>query len=312
MREKQSYLWKRNSDDILQCVPKGSSLFFLQPQGENSFFQKMKNSKTFFKPQGLLYDPLSAREISNSGIIDVQKNFYQERENAAFCHIGFVFDGKLTFKTDEYEFKLSKGMFFCTKPFEHYILKTDSNWFGFWVHFRITPFIQMRMKHGCIVGQSSTISELEFVSKKYLQELRSSEITYELLDAYAELVEVLLRRDLSEVSNKAFSLLISKVKRDPAMFDSTDSAAQSIGISRYELDKLCIKELGMSFAKYNLAVKMSLARKYSSRMCSPISIAKAIGFSDAASFSKAFKAYHNITFEDFRKVSRYRDENDFL
>ena len=272
----------------------------------------IKNSKSFFKPQGLLYDPLSAREISNSGISNVQKGYYQERENAAFCHIGFVFDGKLTFKTDDQEAKLTKGMFFCTKPYEHYILKTDTSWLGFWVHFRITPFIQMRMKHGSIIGESVNIDDLQFVSDRYLQELRKSDISYELLDAYAEVIEVLLRRDLSEISNKAFSLLISKVKRDPAMFDSTESAAQSIGISRYELDKLCTKELGMSFAKYHLAAKMSLARKYSSRMCSPISIAKAIGFSDAPSFSKAFKAYHNITFEDFRKVSRYRDENDFL
>ncbi len=312
MSKQETYLWRRNSDDVLQCMPSGSSMYFLQPQGENSFFASIKNSKDFYKPTRLVYDPLSAREILNSGIVDVKKNYYQERENGAFCHIGFIFDGKLNFKTDEQNCTLSKGMFFCTKPFEHYVLKTDTYWRGFWIHFRITPFIQMRTKHGSIIGNSERIDKLAFVTENYLKELMRAEISYELLDAYAELIEVLLRGDLSSISNKAFALLISKVKRDPAMFASAEDAARSINVSRYELDKLCAKELGISFAKFHLSTKMHLARKYSSRMCSPISIAKAIGFSDASAFSKAFKAYHNMTFEDFRKVSRYKDNNDFL
>ncbi len=312
MAKNDGYLWKRNTDDILQCMPVGSNTFFLQPQREGAFFTSMKNSANFFKPTRLVYDPLSARDILNSGIVDVKKNYYQERANAEFCHIGFVFNGKLTFKTDFQEANLTRGMFFCVKPYDHYVLKTDTSWRGFWVHFKITPFIQMRTKHGSITGKADRIERLEFVAENYLHELTRSEISYELLDAYAELIEVLLRGDLQAISNKAFVLLISKVKRDPAMFASTEDASKSINVSRYELDKLCSKELGMSFAKFHLAAKMSLARKYSSRMCSPISIAKAIGFSDAASFSKAFKMYHNMTFEDFRKVSRYKDDNDFL
>lgn len=307
-----SYLWKRNSDDLLQCMSKGSKLLFLQPQRAESFFGGMENSRDFFKPQSLVYDPLSARDIENSGMVSIKKGFYQERENAPFCHIGFVADGRLVFKTREREFRLSKGMFFCSKPGEHYVLKTDSLWDGFWVHFRATPFIQMRMKHGGFTGVSEGLGEIMFAAQNYLEELRKDSISYEILDAYAELIEVLLRRDLSKISNKAFLLLISKVKRDPALFASAEEAAKSISISRYELDKLCAKELGTSFAKFHLAAKMSLARKYSSRMCSPASIAGAIGFSDASAFSRAFKAYHNITFEDFRKVSRFKDDADFL
>ena len=230
----------------MQCMPKGSKLLFLQPQGENSFFAGMENSADFFKPNALAYDPLSARDIENSGLVSIKKGFYQERENAPFCHIGFVLDGKVIFKTRDHEAALGKGMFFCAKPLEHYTLKTDSLWDGFWVHFRMTPFIQMRMKHGSITGISEDAAELCNAARRYLQELRKPEISYELLDAYAELIEVLIRRDLSKISNKAFALLISKIKRQPAMFASADEAAQSIKISRYELDKLCRKELGTS------------------------------------------------------------------
>ena len=313
MSEKTTYQWKRNTDEFLQCWPKGSKEFFLQPQSSDSFFAEMQNSDLFFKPSRLMYDPLRERGFLNSGVVSVGKSYYQEREGINFSHMGYVSDGELIFKAEEDEFVLTKGMFFCTSPFTHYILQTDDSvWNGFWFHIETSPYMEMRMKSGSLIGKTEHLSKLEFAVDNYLQELRREDMSYEILDAYAELVEVYVRHTLSKIADKSFAAFIAKIKRNPAMFSSTEEAAQSIGITRYELDKLCAKELGMSFAKYLLSEKMNLARKYSSRMCSPISIAKAIGFSDAASFSKAFKAYHNCTFEDFRKVNRYKENKDFL
>ncbi len=313
MSDETIYQWKRNADDFLQCWPKNSKEFFLQPQASDGFFAEMQNSDLFFKPSRLMYDPLRERFVLNSGVVNIEKSFYQEREGVNFSHMGYVSDGELILKTENEEFLLTKGMFFCTAPFSHYVLQTDQNiWKGFWFHIEISPYMEMRMKSGSLIGKTDYLPQLEFSVDNYLQELRKEDMSYEILDAYAELIEVYIRHTLSKIADKSFAAFIAKIKRNPAMFASTDEAAQSIGITRYELDKLCTKELGMSFAKYLLSEKMNLARKYSSRMCSPISIAKAIGFSDAASFSKAFKTYHNCTFEDFRKVNRYKDNKDFL
>ena len=78
MSEKTTYQWKRNTDEFLQCWPKGSKEFFLQPQSSDSFFAEMQNSDLFFKPSRLMYDPLRERGFLNSGVVSVGKSYYKD------------------------------------------------------------------------------------------------------------------------------------------------------------------------------------------------------------------------------------------
>jgi len=302
MAKENTYLWKRSADDFLQCWSKDSSEAFLQSQPDSSFFTEIKNSKIIYKPESLLYDPLAIRGILNSGIVKVGKLHYQERIGADFCQLGYVTKGSVYLKSSLGDNRITAGMLFCTPVKSHYVLHTEEGWEGAWFHLKNNAFLSNRLKHGCLFKTSEYLSQIYFAAARYLGELRKENRSYELLDVYAELIEICIRRDIAKTENKTFMTLIAEIKRNPAIFSSAGAAAEELGISRYDLDKRCIKYMGIGFAKFLLSARMDMARKYLFKKYTLDNIAKAVGFADAFTFSKAFKTYHKCTPMNFREV----------
>jgi len=240
------------------------------------------------------------------------KLYYQERLGVDFCQVGYVTKGSVFLKSSMGDIRITEGMFFCTPVNSPYILHTDENWEGAWFHLKNNTFLSNRLKRGCLFKKSKYLKQLYFNAGNYLEELQKEHRSYELLDAYAEIIEICIRLDLAGSEDKGFSEFAAKVRGNPAMFACTDDAAKSLGISRYELDKLCMKRIGLSFAKFLLGARMNAARKYLARKCALDHIAKGVGFADAFAFSKAFRAYHKCTPRDFRKVNGYREVQKFL
>ena len=312
MPGKKIYLWERNDENFLQCWPKNSRQAFLQCQDKASFFSKIKSSNDIYIPEKIAFDPLAARGILNSALMRFGKLYYQERTGVEFSQAGYVTKGSVHLKNSAGDTRLGAGMFFCTPANSPYTLYTDEDWHGMWFHLKNNSFLSNRLKHGCIYRKSEKIDELFFAATCYLKEIKKADRAYELLDAYAELIEICIRHDIARNQDKKFLDFMAQIKTKPAKYTSSAAAAESLGISAYELDKICTRETGMRFSKYLIAAKMSLARKYLLRMCTISEIASALGFADAFTFSKSFKSFHACTPSDFRKLNGHCNSRKYL
>jgi len=303
MGEKK-FRWERKSSELLQFWPKPDFGCFLVPQSADSFFIKLRGKPEIRIPEPTPFAPLESRKIINAGIVTHHAGFYQHLVNSGFIFAAYTLGGAADASFEKKKIRLKKGDFFAVPADGDFAVSASRKWESLWFHIGDSP--EWRASAGCEIfaRKAANLKQIENAARGYETEAYAPSPNPDILESYAELIARLLRRDFrGSPKNRLLDGFLLEFARRPSIKITASQLAQRLKISTYELDKLCVFERGAKFAKIALEIRMNAARSILRNGATAAQTAKLVGFSDAFSFSKAFKKFNKITPKSFKKES---------
>jgi len=301
-RAAKKYLWEKKTDTELQLWPKSSTEHYLaSPTLPKHLVMRRKFAK-ISAPEPLPFNILEARGILNAAVTEHNRAYYQARADEKFAIALFITGGSPTLRLGRREHKLKRGSVFLAPPSCEYVLKSSDRWTNFWFHIEDSKVWRGILGKEIIIKKSSRIEDLRSAVNSYLREVYKPDRSLELLDAYANAIVILLKSEFSPNVGDAKTLeaFLSGLKVSHAEKTSAAKTAKRMGLSVYNLDKLCLKTRGTKFAKLAKEARMENAKRI---LISPeggvAKAAKICGYADRSSFSKAFKKKFLISPSDF-------------
>ncbi len=306
---KNKYLWDRKTGSSLQFWPKNSTeRSLIKPTVPLEFVSNNPKDKITFPPP-LPIGILENRGIQHAAISEHVAGFYTQRASENFNYVSFTTGGSVNLKIDGKLIKLKKGMMFYASSKSEYSLQIPKYWNMFFFHLEKSPKWNFITNDVYIVRNAKFLDEIKFPTYLFFEEVYKANRSLRLLESYADIIEIFIRREISDDSTdwNRLDSIIHNLKVGKITSLKTKQVAEQLGMNSYEFDKLCIKNHGMKFAK--LVEKIKMQRAKNSMLNVPShnisEIARDCGYANVHSFSRAFSRYFNMSPTQF--LNKMRD-----
>jgi len=305
MRKKKKYLWDRKTGTSLQFWPQKSTERSLIKPTVPIEYVSNNPSDQITAPHPLPIKILRERGIQHAAISEHDAGFYTQRANEDFNYISFTTGGSVILKIDGKKIRLKEGMMFYASSKSEYSLEIPKYWNMFFFHTEKSPRWNLLTKDVYIVKQAEFLEELKFPTYNFFNEVYKEKRSLRLLEIYADMIEIFLRREISGNHSDWYNLdnILHDLQTSSIQTIHTKQIAQQLGMNTYKFDKLCLKNYGVKFAKIVEKIKMQRAKNklLSAQIPNISKIAKDCGYANVHSFSRAFSRYFQITPSEFLK-----------
>lgn len=238
-------------------------------------------------------------EITDVFYLYSKKGVKEEMVNRKNYGISFGESGRITYVQDGVKtVSTAHNVILLPKGGNYKIIRQETGFFTV-INFDCSEDIGDRI--ACFdIGSNQKILELFF-------ELKESFIKNDTFGSLA-----VLYRILSEIFEFTPNDTFSQIQKyiDDSLFDATLSnkkIADAIHISESYLNKLFIKQCGISTKKYIIRKRIELATKYLGENRYSIGqICEKCGYSNLYSFSRAFKSIKNVSPLEYKKTMQNR------
>ena len=287
----KNYIWDKRTDSELFLMPKLCEENYLNTPN-------MPTSARIIAPQKMLYDILGERGIITASIAMHQKGFYLELLKSKHLQITFTISGCAKIKTERKKFLAEKNTYFITPENSNFIYDAHKSWHVFWFHLKPKSFWKELFPEEPEVRKTVDGESIIAAMRFYLRQIHQSPISMPALEKNADLIVELLRKELAyKAENTRYSL--DKILRDIVKNDSNNlslsDVAKSNNISVATLNRISIKEYGMTFGKLLASQRMKKAKDLLLETSfTNLKIARMLGYSSEAAFSKAFKKHYGF------------------
>jgi AraC-like DNA-binding protein len=303
MAVRKKYIWEDKTDTELKFWPRKSQEHYLSSPTLPQHLVKKRNSARISAPEKLSFDVLATRGIINAAMTIHMSSYYQSRAKEKFSIVVFTISGKATVSVGKRKYVLTRGSVFVSPANSEYVLQTKEKWKNIWFH--LDPSSRWRSigESQAYIKRSSRCSEIKNLVDMWLAEIHKHSRSIAYLEALADAIVSCLRDELIvENEEKSFSCdeIISRLQNSEVGKLSALEASKHFGVSIYALDKICMRARSEKFAKILLSIKMKKACDILRAGYSIEEVASECGYSDRASFSKAFKRYYGVSPSEFR------------
>lgn len=223
--------------------------------------------------------------------------YYHSRCNPNFTDFICVFDGAMEIKFGKEKKKIKRGEAFILPPnqlADSFVVAKETK--VFWVHFKNIQFWNEVFGKKPFVKKLDSFESIYFLANLYRDEVFSQNPSVQILESTAELMVLFFKREFgvraNRVSESAFEKFLKRIEESLDEDLTASSVAREMGISRKALDMLCLKNRLLSFPKLLSKMRMKKALDMLKSGESNQSVARAVGYSNAFAFSKAFKLFY--------------------
>ena len=290
------YVYEKKTATELQYWPNLSrEVYFSKPFVDVAQINRNKNLVSC--PPDCSIDYLCRHGILYAAVALHKKGYYQLRGGVDFHVVLYTLGGSAILTCDGKKRKLSKGDVFVAPAGVSYSLScAKGDWNLFWFHLENSPRWKPFTGEKAFCKKSAVLKKFSAVVEFFLDDLYSPDTAAGLLDLYGGIMAEYLRKDLSGAADSIifseFEKCMEKVKSDLSVKWNLSMLAAEIGITEYEVNSICMRKYSKSFSKYLHQCRMILGRElWLTGEYSLSRISQKTGYSDAYSFSKAFKAY---------------------
>lgn len=288
--QKRKYIFENKNGDLLELWPADSSEVYLSQPYLPKKLLKHENVRA---PAPLPFDILGSYGILNAARTVHDKNYYCNYSNKSFASILITTGGEADVRINERKFGLKNGSAFISNAGTETRITVKKNWSVMWFHLDESWHMDGR---NAVLLENADTAEILHCADVCIDEVFKPRRDLHLLDVCAQMLVLRLRRLLGTDGDagEKFAELAESIRLDPSRKCSVKSAAQTLGISPYELDKFSVRAFGEKFRKAVFGIRMEAARRLLGEKIPLEKVAKSVGFSDQAAFSKAFKRFHKI------------------
>ncbi len=295
MDKQNKYLWDRKTGTSLQFWPqKSTERSLIKPTVPIEYVSNNPKDK-ITAPPPLPIKILRERGIQHAAISEHDAGFYTQRANENFNYVSFTTGGNVILKIDGKKIRLKKGMMFYASSKSEYSLEIPKYWSMFFFHMEKSAKWNFLTKDIYIVKQAEFLEDIKFPTYNFFNEVYKEKRSLRLLEIYADMIEIFLRREIS--GNHADWHILDNILYDLQSNSirsiQTKQVAKQLDMNIYEFDKLCVKNYGMKFAKLVEKIKMQRAKNklLSTQIPNIKQIALDCGYANVHSFSRAFSRY---------------------
>lgn len=258
----------------------------------------MPTSAKIIAPKRALYDILGERGIITASVAMHQKGFYMQLLKSKHLQLTFTVSGCARIRAGDEKFSAKRGNYFISPNGSNYVYDAYTAWRVFWFHLNPESFWRTLFPDKPQVRFASDWLSVLDTMRLYLRQIHMPDVSLPILEKTADLLVELLKRELgyqSRSASDALESLIEKISKNYATRLTLRELASSIGMSVSTLNRISMREYGMSFAKVVAANKMRTAKKMLlENSITNFDIAKTLGFSSESAFSKSFKKYYGF------------------
>lgn len=302
MPTKKKYIWEKKTDTELQFWPRKSTEHYLSAPTLPKHLVKKRTVAKVSAPEGLPFDILRAKGIINSASTVHWTSYYQSRAKESFSIIVFTVSGSARVKINKRKYKLTRGTFFIAPANSEYVLRTNEKWSNIWFHLDDSLRWSSVVGTQAYVKKSRRIGEIKSAVDMWLKEVYKRDRSVEFLELIADTIVFCLRDELRERKENTLKLedVILQISHSGLLNLSAVELAERLGYSLHFLDKICMQERSLKFAKILLSIKMKKACEILRTGGSINDASTESGYADRTSFSKAFKRYFGISPSEFK------------
>lgn len=297
-----NYLWERKTDTALQFWPKDSCEYSLiRPTVPSRFIGKSDGAR-ITSPAGLKFDVFAQYAINHAALTSHTASFYTQRSREKFNFISFTLGGSAIVKIGSEKKILTKGTMFFASTKSEYVLRVPQKWDMIFFHLKDVKKWREISRDVFRISKSKYFSQIEFLVREYLNEISKENPPYSFLESFAALIDKYIIREFRDdsVHGAGLRAFLSSCPTSVLMKSSASSVAKRLNATLYELNRACVAESGMTFAKYAANARMAEARKLLAEGRGSVDkIAKSCGYSGSRSLSKAFVKAHKISPSEF-------------
>ena len=302
------YMWTILDDTEMKLCPAGTNMKYLFFNPEK--YPRLKKIKGD-RESTLTYPPKNfpvweKHSIRSVGVAEHAKGYYHSRINGDFTDVLLVASGTLGVKFGDSTKTALKGQMLVIPP--KCLVDTFVNrgrTVLYWLHLENTA------KWNALVGDKISVktpecfAELISVLFAYESELYSRKCSQGVLELLAESFAAVFGRIFSEGGNSSLQSRVEKLaaamEKAPTHAWKHSDEAQKLGVSPEALNCHFLKAVSRTFSKHLVHCKMENALKMAvSGKFTNAEIARKIGYSDAYSFSKAFKKHYGVSPKNMR------------
>lgn len=289
-KDKKSVLWECYTDTQLRIWPENNPAVNFQGQHRISVHmpQSIYESKRgiTMAPQ-MPIDILGKFQILNMGTAEHTSGYYHSRVNKDFYDLIIVRKGTMFAKSNE-KYALKNKEVLILPPDRVCDTYVESPTSLFWIHLAKNTRWLSRFGEEILVHKMKFFDEISSVMNMYAKEIFSTQPSLLMLERIAEIFTLYLEKEFP-IKQKEIEFEKWILSRNPKDGWSIDSAAAHFMLEKSALEKECKKRCGLSFAKLVSSTLMNKAIDMLRLGKKNVEIAEQLGYSDAYSFSKAFK-----------------------
>lgn len=295
MKRNSQFIWEKKTDRELQFWPGESVEHYLAAPTLPEHLVKRKRRSRISAPPALELPVIENLGILNAAKTRHKNKYYQARADENFHFLLYTTDGKCSLKLGKKEIKLGRNSLFLAPAASEYEFKSEGKWHNIWFH------IEAAKEWNSIFGETPTVKkslrlpELKFAVDMYLKESYSESRSISVLQTYAELIVLLIKdefkiRRIAPENREAFFISLKNRIAEPL---TAKSVAKELLTTPRKLNALFQKRFSQTFAKYLFSLRMKKACELlENGVCTVEETAKAAGFANKHSLSKAFKKHY--------------------
>ncbi len=297
------YLWTILDDTEMKLCPAGTNMKYLFFNPEK--YPRLKKIKGD-RESTLAYPPKNfpvwqKHSIRSVGVAEHSKGYYHSRINGDFTDVLLVASGTLGVKFGGSKINVGRGGIVVVPPkslVDTYVNRGRT--VLYWLH------LENSAKWNALVGDKISVktpecfAELVSILFTYESELYSQKCSQGVLELLAESFaavfgKIFENNGISNLQNN-IEQLAAAMAESPAQQWELFAEAKKLGVSPKILDGGFVRGTSHTFPKYLAQCKMKTALKMVvSGKFTNAEIAEKIGYSNAYSFSKAFKKYYGAS-----------------
>lgn len=201
----------------------------------------------------------------------------------------FVVSGKGKFYCDDTCIDVRQGQFFVIRPRETTIYAADNDdpWYYIWIGFTGDLVEKCDFLNKRIVDYNGSVFS-EMLDIEQLESCREEFLVSKLFQLLVELSTK--KQSISDYVKSAKNFIVSNYGNNITLTD----IAHSIGVDRSYLSKLFKEQIGMTFQNYLVTTRLKKGAAFLSKGHNVSEVAFMCGYTDSASFSRAYKKHFGI------------------
>lgn len=201
----------------------------------------------------------------------------------------FVVSGKGKFYCDDTCIDVKQGQFFVIQPRETTIYAADNEdpWYYIWVGFTGDLTEKCDFLNKRVVDYNGNVFT-EILEIENLENCKEEFLASKLFQLVVELSS--RKHSISDYVKSAKNFVLSNYGNNITLSD----IAHGIGIDRSYLSKLFKEQIGMTFQDYLTTTRLKKGAEFLSKGHNVSEVAFMCGYTDSASFSRAYKKHFGV------------------
>jgi len=304
-KESPNYVWEVYNDSVMKRWPKDNKIRYIHICKESyPFLNKAKGNREFLLtyPKPMATNIWDKYAVMSLGSASHTKGYYHSRIEQMFTDVLLVVKGVFSAKFDKHTVDLSAGSILIIpngNMCDTFVKNVNTD--VYWIHFANIPYWTDIIGDKILIRHPESFNEIVSLLSACDGEMYSEKRSALILELIAQALISVIRREFVGVNPEKscadyFAKLVKQINSAPEKKWDAVREAKNSGVSLTVLNKYFSDTTSKSFSKYVTFCRMRAALDYlKAGGLTNSKIARKVGYSNAYSFSKAFRLFYGIS-----------------